>query len=92
MDFDFVALTQSLIVCVKPHVPLFLELQHDVSIFIRKQKTALFPTYSYCPPSQGYGMNRLGFDVKQTVFGAVLHSVAVSKLCDARWHSVPSVR
>jgi hypothetical protein len=68
MDFDYVEMTQSVTVCVKPHVSLFLELQHDVSIFIRKQKAALFPTYSYCPlpnpPSQGYGMDRLGFDVR----------------------------
>jgi hypothetical protein len=64
MDFDSNTLTQSPLVCVKPHVPHFLLLQHDVSIFIRKQKPALFPTYSYRPPAQGYGMNRLGFDVR----------------------------
>ena len=64
MDFDSEALTQCLLVCVRPHVSLFVELQHDVSIFIRKQKPALFPTYSYCSPAQGYGMNRLGSDVR----------------------------
>jgi len=26
------------------------------------------------------------------VFGSILHSVAVRELCDARWHSVMSVR
>jgi hypothetical protein len=64
VDFDCEALTQSPLLFVRSHVQLFLALQHDVSIFIRKQKPALIPTYSYCPPAQGYGMNRLGFDVR----------------------------
>jgi len=60
MDFDSEALTQCPPVCVRPHVSLFVELQRDVSIFMRKQKPVLFPT----SPAQGYGMNRLGFDVR----------------------------